>query len=67
MYTTRHTFGTGACSKGVADRRLAELMGHTDTKTTQKYIHLANPELQQAAVQATNNYLGISRSDVTSS
>ena len=67
MYTTRHSFGTGACAKGVADRRLADLMGHTDTKTTQKYIHLANPDLQDAARQATENYLGISRSVETSS
>ncbi len=67
MYTNRHTFGTGACAKGVADRRLADLMGHTDTKTTQKYIHLANPEFQEAARQANENYLRFSRNGGTSS
>ena len=58
LYTARHTFGTTASALGVVDRRLADLMGHTDPKMTQKYIHLAHPDLHQAAQQATKNYLG---------
>ncbi len=53
LYTTRHTFGSRAAAAGVSDRRLAELMGHTDPKMTQKYIHLANPDLRKAALEAT--------------
>jgi integrase len=57
IYTARHTFGTKAAAAGVSDRRLADLMGHTDTKMTQKYIHLANGDLQKAVDEATRGYL----------
>jgi integrase len=57
LYTTRHTFGSRAAAAGVTDRRLADLMGHTDPKMTQKYIHLANPDLQRAVSEATKAYL----------
>lgn len=61
LYTARHTFGTRAAASGVADRKLADLMGHTDPKMTQKYIHLANPDLRRAALEATKGYLGVNR------
>ncbi len=67
MYTARHTFGTAAAAGGVSDRRLADLMGHTDTKMTQKYIHLANPDLRKAVVEATKNYLDANRNGDSSS
>ena len=67
MYTARHTFGTAAAAGGVSDRRLADLMGHTDTKMTQKYIHLANPDLRKAVVEATKNYLDVNRNGDSSS
>jgi hypothetical protein len=51
----------------VSDRRLADLMGHTDPKMTQKYIHLANPDLQRAAREATKGYLGANRNGGSSS
>jgi site-specific recombinase XerD len=53
MYTTRHSYATGAIASGVSDRRLSELMGHTDPKTTQRYVHLARADLHRAAVEAT--------------
>jgi integrase len=67
LYTARHTFGTQAAAAGVTDRRLADLMGHTDPKMTQKYIHLANPDLRRAALEATKDYLRLSRSADSSS
>lgn len=67
LYTARHTFGTKAASAGVSDRRLADLMGHTDPKMTQKYIHLANPDLRKAALDATKDYLGANRNGDSSS
>lgn len=57
LYTARHTFGSRAAAAGVSDRRLADLMGHTDPKMTQKYIHLGNPDLRKAALDATRGYL----------
>src|SRR5207247_1606561 len=55
MYTTRHSYATAAIASGVSDRRLSELLGHTDTKTTQRYIHLAHSDLHKAAVEATSS------------
>jgi integrase len=42
LYSLRHTFGTEATGQ-VSDIELAELMGHTDTRTTRRYVHL-NPD-----------------------
>jgi integrase len=67
LYTARHTFGSRAAAAGVSDRRLADLMGHTDPKMTQKYIHLANPDLQRAAREATKGYLGANQNGGSSS
>lgn len=39
-YTIRHTMATVATASGVKDRILAELMGHTSTRTTARYQHL---------------------------
>ncbi|MGD9644335.1 MAG: tyrosine-type recombinase/integrase [Pirellulales bacterium] len=39
LYSTRHSYGTEATGK-VSDIELAELMGHTTTATTRRYIHL---------------------------
>ena len=47
----RHSYATAAVASGVSDRRLADLMGHTTSKTTQRYIHLAHSDLYQAALE----------------
>ena len=39
LYSNRHTFGTESTGK-VSDIELAELMGHTEVRTTHRYIHL---------------------------
>jgi integrase len=39
LYSTRHSYGTEAVGK-VSDIELAEAMGHTDTETTRRYVHL---------------------------
>src|SRR5262249_14793012 len=57
MDTARHSYATAAVSSGVSDRRLADLMGHTNTKTTQRYIHLAHYDLYKAALEATAGYM----------
>lgn len=45
LYSNRHTFGTNAAGK-VTDIELAEVMGHTDTRTTRRYIHLNHDRLR---------------------
>lgn len=52
-YTMRHTAATTATANGVTDRRLADLMGHTSTRTTQRYQHLQAEHLVEAIDQAT--------------
>ena len=47
-YTMRHTSATRASARGVRDRVLAELMGHTSTATTQRYQHLQAEHLAEA-------------------
>ncbi len=45
LYSNRHTFGTNAAGK-VTDIELAEVMGHTDTRTTRRYVHLDHDRLR---------------------
>ena len=45
LYSNRHTFGTNAAGK-VTDIELAEVMGHTDTRTTRRYVHLNHDRLR---------------------
>lgn len=41
LYGTRHAYGTNAILNGVNLKVVAELMGHTSTKMTEHYVHLA--------------------------
>lgn len=52
-YTLRHTAATLATANGVSDRMLAELMGHTTTKTTARYQHLTTDHLRRGIQAAT--------------
>ena len=47
MYSHRHTFGTEATGK-VSDIELAEILGHTDTRTTRRYVHLNAERLRDS-------------------
>jgi integrase len=40
----RHTFATNALMNGVDIATLAQLLGHSDVKSTQRYIHLVNKQ-----------------------
>ena len=41
LYGLRHGFATKAIRMGVELKTLSELMGHTSTRTTERYVHLA--------------------------
>lgn len=41
LYSIRHQFGTQSVVNGVDIKTLAELMGHTSTRMTEHYLHLA--------------------------
>lgn len=47
-YTFRHTGATNAAAAGIRDRVLADILGHTETSTTQRYIHLQTGHLRAA-------------------
>lgn len=51
LYSLRHTFGTDT-SGTITDIELAELMGHTETRTTRRYVHLNASRLRDIQERA---------------
>ena len=50
LYHHRHTFLTAAASgQGISGPMLQQLAGHTDPRTTERYAHLANKDINQAS------------------
>lgn len=47
----RHTFGTRLAEAGFSEATIAELMGHSDPKTTRRYTH-GTDRVKHAAVEA---------------
>lgn len=47
-YSLRHTGATWAAAAGLRDRLLADVMGHSTTRTTARYQHLQIEDLQAA-------------------
>ena len=41
LHGLRHTFATNAITNGVDVATLAQLLGHSNIATTQRYVHLA--------------------------
>jgi integrase len=54
LYGCRHAFATGVAKAGVDLKTLAELMGHTTTRMTEHYVHVAGnvDHLRAAAERA---------------
>ena len=50
-YTFRHSLATYAASKGVHGRTLADLLGHVETRTTDRYVHLNVVHLREAVAR----------------
>lgn len=44
-YTMRHTSATEAARAGVRGKVLSDIMGHANSKTTDRYLHLAGDDL----------------------
>ena len=47
--TFRHTFATRALRRGVAREVVAKMMGHSTAFITERYMHVADDQLQAAA------------------
>jgi integrase len=55
LYGLRHGFGTRSILNGVDIKTLAELMGHTTTRMTEHYLHLAGQRTHLAAAMLKAN------------
>jgi integrase len=55
LYGLRHAFGTRAIVHGVDIKTLAELLGHTTTKMSEHYVHLAGHRAHLADAMAKVN------------
>lgn len=55
LYGLRHAFGTRSIVNGVDIKTLAELMGHTTTRMTEHYLHLAGQRAHLAAAMLRAN------------
>jgi integrase len=53
LYTLRHSFATTATRNGVSGKVLAEMLGHTSTKMTERYQHLVAEDLVRDIDKAT--------------
>lgn len=49
IHDLRHTFASVLVSNGVGLEVIGKLVGHSNIRTTQRYAHLANSSLKQAA------------------
>jgi integrase len=54
IYDLRHTFGATGAGGGLSLPLIGRLLGHTQARTTQRYAHLADDPLREAADRITN-------------
>ena len=55
LYSNRHTYGTEKSAR-VSSIELAELMGHTDVRTTQRYTHFNTERLHEIQRRAQGGW-----------
>lgn len=53
FHALRHTFGTRLADRDVNLRKIARLMGHANTKNTERYVHTTDAGLSEAVEIAT--------------
>jgi integrase len=49
IYDLRHTFASVGAGRGLSLQIIGKLLGHTQARTTQRYAHLADDPLREAA------------------
>jgi site-specific recombinase XerD len=50
-YDLRHTFASIGAGGGLSLQIIGRLLGHTQSRTTQRYAHLADDPLREAAAK----------------
>ena len=58
VYDLRHTFASVGAGGGLSLPIIGRLLGHTQAKTTQRYAHLADDPLREAATKITTVITG---------
>ena len=53
IYDLRHTFASVGAGGGLSLQIIGRLLGHTQMRTTQRYAHLADDPLREAAAKIT--------------
>ena len=56
MHDLRHSFASAMVNSGMTLYDVKEILGHTNIKTTERYAHLSNTRLRQAAESVTTFY-----------
>jgi integrase len=54
VHDGRHTAGTLLAEQGVHVRTIQQILGHTDVRTTQGYVHVGDPIVRDAAERMGN-------------
>ena len=58
IYDLRHTFASVGAGGGLGLPIIGRLLGHTQSRTTQRYAHFADDPLREAAAKITNVIIG---------
>ena len=53
FHTLRHTYASWLAIDGINPFHLKELLGHSDLKLTERYCHLSNEALRDAALRVS--------------
>ena len=62
LYDLRHTFAATGAGGGLSLPLIGRLLGHTQSRTTQRYAHLADDPLREAADKITTVITGAGKS-----
>jgi integrase len=61
VYDLRHTFASVGAGGGLSLPIIGKLLGHTQSRTTQRYAHLADDPLREAAEKITTVIAGVGK------
>jgi integrase len=65
VYDLRHTFASVGAGGGLSLPIIGRLLGHTQLRTTERYAHLADDPLREAATKITKVIIGKGKATVT--
>ena len=66
LHDLRHSFATYAVTEGASLYLVGKVLGHKQTRTTERYAHVANNPVKAVADQTAERLAGLMRQTVTS-